>query len=130
MNKTDIIAKMKDFPYEKEDYWIITGAALVLYGIREQTHDIDLGCNKKMADQLEEQGYLYKVMDNGCRWFKLSKELEVFENWLFDRVIQLEGLPVMSIKGIMEMKESLGREKDLRDLQLIMDYLKEKESVN
>ena len=64
-------------------------------------------------------------MDDGCRWFKLSEDLEVFENWLYDEVVRVDGLPVMSIRGIMEMKEALGRDKDLRDLQLIRNYLKE-----
>ena len=125
LRRADIIERMKSFPYEQEDYWIITGAALVLYGIRQKTHDIDLGCTERMADILQQQGYLHKVMDDGCRWFKLSEDLEVFENWLYDEVVRVDGLPVMSIRGIMEMKEALGRDKDLRDLQLIRNYLKE-----
>ena len=47
MNKQDIISRLKDFPYSREEYWVITGSAMVLYGIREQTHDIDMGCTSQ-----------------------------------------------------------------------------------
>ena len=49
MNKQDIISRLKDFPYSCEEYWVITGSAMVLYGIREQIHDIDMGCTSAMA---------------------------------------------------------------------------------
>lgn len=56
MNKQEIINKLNSFPYSKDEYWVITGSAMVLYGIREKTHDIDIGCSSLMADQLEKDG--------------------------------------------------------------------------
>ncbi len=124
MKKADILAALAAFPYSKEDYWVITGGAMVLYGIREETHDIDLGCTAKMADTLEAEGYLYRVMPEGGRWFKLGGDIEVFENWLCDTVVSVDGVPVVSIDGLIAMKQKLGREKDLRDIGLIHEYLK------
>ena len=122
MNRTDIITRLKALPYSTDDYWVITGGAMVLYGIREETHDIDLGCSPEMADRLEAEGFLYQVNPNGNRWFKIDPELEVFENWLYDTVSLLDGIPVISIPGLILMKQSLGRDKDLRDLELIREY--------
>ena len=51
--KDAIINKLKDFPYSRDEYWVITGSAMVLYGIREQTHDIDMGCTSAMADKIK-----------------------------------------------------------------------------
>ena len=124
MRKADIIAKLRDFPYGHDDFWLITGGAMVLYGIREVTHDIDLGCTKEMADALEAAGCLYQVMPGGNRWFKCSEDIEVFENWLYDTVVSVDGIPVISIDGLIAMKQRLGREKDLRDIALIQDFLK------
>ena len=45
MNKNDILRELGTFPYDRKDYWIITGGAMVMYGFREQTHDIDMGCS-------------------------------------------------------------------------------------
>ena len=123
MKKDEIIAGLNEFPYGKEGIWLITGAALVLYGVRDETADIDMGCTSAVADRLEEDGYLYKVTEDGNRWFKIDDHIEVFENWLFDRVELHDGCPVMSLKGIREMKQHLGREKDLRDIRLIDDFL-------
>ena len=129
MNRNDIIEKLKMFPYDSKDYWVITGAAMVLYGIREVTHDIDMGCTADMADKLEKAGYLYKITSDGNRRFKIGDDIEVFENWLFDKVVYVEGIPVISIKGLTEMKQRLGREKDKRDIRLIEEYIHGTENV-
>lgn len=129
MNRNDIIEKLKMFPYDSKDYWVITGAAMVLYGIREVTHDIDMGCTADMADKLEKAGYLYKITSDGNRRFKIGDDIEVFENWLFGKVVSVEGIPVISIIGLIEMKQKLGREKDKRDIRLIEEYIHGTENV-
>ena len=123
MKKAEMIEKLKAFPYDPAEYWVITGGAMVLYGIREESSDIDLGCTAGLANQLEQEVYLYKVTDDGNRWFKLGEDIEVFENWLFDTVDHVDGIPVISVQGLIEMKKDLGREKDLRDIALINDFL-------
>lgn len=124
MKKEEIIKLLKKFPYDKNDYWVIMGGAMVLYGFREETSDIDLGCNKIMADKLEEEGYLCEVENNGNRNFKIGSEIEVFENWLYDGVSYVSDTPVITINGLIMMKELLGREKDLKDIKLIKKALK------
>lgn len=123
MNKEEIEEKLKRFPYCNNNYWLITGGAMVLYGLREETEDIDIGCTSELANELEIKGYLFQVMSDGNRWFKLSKDIEAFENWLYDTVVTIDGFPVISLQGLREMKQRLGREKDLRDIKLIDDYL-------
>ena len=123
MNKVEIKAILSDFPYETDEYWIITGSAMVLYGIREETSDIDMGCTSDMADKLEAEGYLDHRSADGKRCFKYGKSIEIFEDWLRDSVGTIDGLPVISIKGLIEMKQELGREKDKRDIELIRRYL-------
>ena len=126
MDRQEIIERLRAFPYDSSEYWVITGGAMVLYGFREQTGDIDLGCTKEMADQMEADGWLYKVQENGRRSFRYGEDIEVFEDWLEDTVQDVEGIPVISVKGLIEMKKSIGREKDLRDIALIEDNLKRK----
>ncbi|MBR0162978.1 MAG: hypothetical protein IJQ02_17125 [Oscillospiraceae bacterium] len=125
MRRAEISAKLRVFPYDPAEYWAIMGSAMVLYGFREETHDIDLGCTKKLADELEAAGFLYKIMDDGNRWFRLDEKLEVFENWLHDHVVFVDGVPVISVQGLLQMKQVLGREKDLRDIRLIQEKLEE-----
>ena len=126
VNKAEIIEKLNAFPYAREDYWIITGGAMVLYGIREQTHDIDLGCNTRMADALERDGFFDKYTESGRRHFRYGEDIEISENWLYDSVTTVEGFPVITIRGLIDMKRELGREKDMRDIRLINEYMSRK----
>ena len=126
MNKAEIIELLNAFPYDREDYWVVGGGAMVLYGIREQTHDIDLGCSKRMADALEQGGFLQGYSESGSRRFRCGELIEIFENWLSDSVTSVEGIPVVSIRGLIEMKQELGREKDLKDIRLINEFLSQR----
>ena len=122
MNKPDILALLRELPYDPKDYWVVAGGAMVLWGLREETADLDLGCTEELADRLEAEGHLHRRMADGNRWFRLGGDIEIFENWICDEAVLLDGFPVISIRGLAEMKKALGREKDLRDLELIKDF--------
>ena len=126
MRKADIVKRLNALGFNQADYWVITGSAMVLYGLREQTHDIDLGCTTALADRLEAQGTPVEYRADGSRKLTIGDDVELFENWLFDTVQLLDGIPVISLQGLAEMKTRLGREKDLRDLRLISDFLARK----
>ena len=124
MTKAEILQKLHDLSWPTQDYWVVAGGAMVLYGLRPETSDLDLGCTTARADALEAAGMPYRRMDDGSgRWFTLDRDVEVFENWLMDRVELVDGVPVVSLKGLREMKRALGREKDLRDVARIDAFL-------
>ena len=124
MNKAEIMRRLKELEFDPKDYWLITGSAMVIRGIRNETHDIDLGCSRKLADILEAEGIPAAHTQDGKRKFVIGTDIEIFEEWLYDRIETVEGVPVISLKGLMEMKESLGREKDKKDIALILAYMK------
>ncbi len=129
MNRQEILDQLKAFPYDRNEYWVVTGSAMVIYGIREQVGDIDLGCSAEMADLLESDGYLIGRTKDGNRWFKVGKFIEIFESWLFDSVTEISGFQVISPSGLIEMKKRIGREKDFRDIELIESFLKAKKNL-
>ena len=47
------------------------------------------------------------------------RDREIFENWKCGFIEYIEGVPVLSIDGLIEMKQELGREKNLKDIALI-----------
>ena len=122
MDKLEIIHLLKEAAFDSGEYWVTSGAAMVLYGIRDRTRDIDLGCTSQMADKLEKEGYSAEILHDGSRRIVFSETVELFENWLEDRAVLLEGLPVVSLDGLIRMKETLGREKDRQDILLINEY--------
>ena len=118
-DKQSLLRRLGELSFPETDYWVITGGAMVLYGFRPQTHDIDMGCTTSLADRLEEEGYPVTRLADGTRKIAYSDDVEIFENWLEGTVELVEGVPVMSVDGLIEMKRKLGREKDLADIALI-----------
>ena len=124
MTRADILERLRALDWPADEYWLVAGGAMVLYGLRPETHDLDLGCTTARADALAAAGVPYKEMEDGSgRRFSVSGDVEVFENWLMDRVELVDGVPVVSLKGLREMKRALGREKDLRDVARIDAFL-------
>lgn len=122
LRKQEIIRLLKETAFDSKEYWVVSGAAMVLYGIRDTTRDIDLGCTTPMADELENKGYPVEALPDGSRRIVFSETIELFENWIEGQAVLLEGLPVVSIDGLLRMKEKLGREKDLNDILLIKEH--------
>ena len=118
-DKQSLIERVKALSFSEKEYWVVAGGAMVLHGFRPQTHDIDLGCSTLLADKLEQQGYPVSRCDDGSRKIRYSEDIEIFENWLEDTVEILNGIPVVSVGGLIQMKKKLGREKDLADIALI-----------
>lgn len=114
-----LLERLKKLPFSEGEYWVVAGGAMVLHGFRAQTRDIDLGCSTFLADRLEQQGSRVSRCDDGSRRCSFSEDVELFENWIEDRVEIISGVPVVSVKGLIQMKRKLGREKDLADITLI-----------
>lgn len=127
MNRAELLNRLKGLPFESGDYWLITGGAMVLYGLRAETGDIDLGCTGRLFEALRAQGYPVTVMPDGARKICFADDVEIFENWLYGDIEILEGIPVISLQGLIRMKHSIGREKDMRDIALIEAYISQKE---
>ena len=124
MTRADILERLRALDWPADEYWLVAGGAMVLYGLRAETHDLDLGCTTARADALEAAGVPFEEMSDGSgRWFSVSGDVEVFENWLMDRVELVDGVPAVSLQGLREMKRALGREKDLRDVARIDAFL-------
>ena len=123
LDKEEIVCLLKEAAFGIDEYWVTSGAAMVLYGIRDTTRDIDLGCTSQMADRLESTGYSVEILRDGSRKIVFSETIEIFENWIEDKAILLNGLPVISLEGMIMMKEKLGREKDRKDIRLIEDFI-------
>ena len=118
-DKQSLPQRLKELSFPEKEYWVVAGGAMVLHGFRPQTHDIDLGCSTLLADKLEQQGYSVSHCEDGTRKIVYSEEIEIFENWIEGNVEIINGVPVVSVDGLIQMKKKLGRDKDLADIALI-----------
>ncbi len=122
MKKADIVTRLEALGFDRNEYWAVAGTAMVLYGLRAETHDVDLGCAARLADELQKQ-YPTTVLADGTRKIIIPPDIEIFEAWLYDRVVYVDGFPVISPEGLLEMKKTLNREKDQADIQKIEAYI-------
>ena len=123
LNKQDIINILNEKQYPKKEYWITSGAALVIYGVKMETMDIDLGCTTFLADLLIEKGMPWRVAGDGTRIISVKDDIELLENWCGDEIIEVHGFSVSSLDSIRREKVKLDRPKDWVDITLIDDFV-------
>ena len=106
MKRDELIRRMAELPFLRDGCWLLAGGAMVLYGLREETADIDLGCSKELADRLEQLGFETTCMPDGTRRISYAPDIELFEDWLYDGMAEAEGIPVITLAGLIEMKRA------------------------
>lgn len=124
--KADIVKIIKDMNLPLSEYWITSGAGLVMHGVKETTRDIDLGCITNLVEWFLRKDCKYRVVDDNSRKVEINDKIEILENWLVDKIEIINGLPVGSLESIRKQKSELGREKDINDIKLIDEYTKNK----
>lgn len=126
LKRKDIKVILEGLNLPKEHYWILAGASLVMHGVKDETRDIDLGCSKFLFQNLIKNGYKPIVLNDSSRVIRVKEDLEIFEEWKVDNIEVINNLPVGSLESIRKHKIELGREKDLKDIELIDSFLQKK----
>ena len=124
LHKKDILKILKELDLPISEFWITSGSALVMHGVREATNDIDLGCTTKLIEIFLEKDCEYRILQDDSRIVQINESIELLENWFVDEVVFIYGLPVGSLESIKRQKIELGREKDFKDILLIEEYMK------
>lgn len=128
LNRENIIEIVNRLNLPQHDYWLVTGAALVLHGVKQETRDIDMGCTKELANKLVSAGRRYIINNDGNRIIKMDNEIEVYEAWTVEQIEIIDGISTGSIESIRQQKMKLGREKDWNDIKLIELFYEIKKS--
>ncbi|MEG1256126.1 hypothetical protein [Clostridium sp.] len=124
--KEDIIKILKDIDLPLSEYWITSGAGLVIHGVKKSTNDIDLGCTTNLIEHFLKKGCKYRVAEDNSRIMEITDTIEILENWFVDEIEFIDGLPIGSLESIKTQKTELGREKDIKDIRIIDEYIKNK----
>ena len=91
---------------------------MVLHGLREETHDLDIWCTKKLGDALAQRCDV-QVLPDGTRRFVPAPDVEIYENMLPGETVFLNGIPVAPLEDVLALKRQLNREKDRRDIAVL-----------
>ncbi len=125
------------------EYMIIGGGAAILQGYNGVTQDIDLyikkeySNNRKVLDALLELGFVLSEPEQinilkGKSFIQFDEPFELdlvfdpdgFENYeeALQYKILIQGIPVMSLKGIIKSKKAANRKKDKLAIPMLLDF--------
>ena len=119
--KKDIIKIIDDYKLDKNEILIISGAAMVLYGYKKYTTDIDIAVSKKY--------YNYLLKKYSCVFERINEYGEKI--YFIDNIINfgntyysspyeiIDGLRVQTRNDLITLKENLNRKKDIEEINKI-----------
>ena len=124
MNKQQILNKLKNLNLDKDKIIIISGAALVVQGITDQTEDIDIATSTEYFKTINWQA---KIGAFG----KITKIYDVFDisDNLYDKnakVVLVNGFKFLNLKDILKIKKMLNRPKDQKIIKKLENILSAK----
>lgn len=129
MNRKDILNILSEYNFNFDEYVVISSAALVLHGVKEETKDIDISVTEDYYKYLEKnyECELERYDDkNDVNIYYIDDIINFSTNYYSDSeddFVIINGVKVQSIPAIIKLKETLNREKDIKDLKLIDKFL-------
>lgn len=127
MIKSEMVKILKNLGLDRPGCEICMGSALLMFGLREEAHDADIAVTEDMFQEYLEKGYPIECNTWGRE--RILIDIEGFEIELFRETLMeveseyFDGFYVQTLESIIKWKEKLGREKDLRDLKVIKEYI-------
>lgn len=124
MNKEDIIKLLNQYNFDKNKFVVISGAAMVLLGIKPTTNDIDISVTPSYCKYLlnKYNCILEKEKDNRVKVYFIDNVINFSTDYFDNNLLFIEDIPVQSIDNLLLLKQSLNREKDKKDIELINIY--------
>lgn len=123
MNKNTLIAKVKSLALPSGSYCVLAGGAMLFYGLREQTQDVDLHINDAAFAHLQATQQVC-LLDEDRRHYAIGEDIEFYVTAQEQIVCeQREGIFVQTPQEILALKKRLGREKDAADIAALQRYI-------
>ena len=131
LNREKILLLLDKLNLPKDKYALGTSGSLVLFGVKDEANDLDIDCDSVLYDSFLEKGYkeriYYPKEGHTAHIIDLSEEIQLIRKAELNRldIVEIDGVSVYTVEAVRRFKEFLGREKDLRVIELIDKYLGE-----
>ncbi len=126
LNKDKIIEILNSHHFDTNNYIVISGAAMVLYGIKDDTDDIDIA--------VTDEYFKYLLNNYNCTFERVNEfNHEVYfidhlinyaVDYYSDNYNVINGIHVQTYEDLIKLKEFLHRDKDKKDIKKIELLLK------
>ena len=124
MNKNTLTEKVLSLHLPQGSYCVLAGGAMLFYGLREQTQDVDLHITEEAFSMLL-QTQKVDVLDEERRHYAIGEDIEMYVT-APERVVYevRDGVCVQTVQEILDLKMRLNREKDIHDIALLREWIK------
>ena len=124
MNKEELLKLVESLNIPKDEYYILGGGSLVMFGIKETTSDLDLCVSNELFAKLKEKYNLDEKDKNECGFYQISDIIEIIPNPKEEFTAQeIDGYKVEELKRILEFKKKRNALKDKPYIEKITQYL-------
>jgi hypothetical protein len=132
----DIYKKLKELNFPSGEY-VVVGGSMEAHGIRK-AHDLDILVTPNLYLKLQDEGFTQSRQERDLRTSRLlldKDDVQVLPNFMLGNYIGdtkklirtadiINGFPFIKLRELMKFKKELGRPKDIEDIKLIKNYLK------
>ena len=126
MNKEELLKLVESLNLPKDEYYILGGGSLVMFGIKNTTADLDLCVSEELFAKLKEEYNLDEKDKNECGFYRISDIIEVIPNPKEEFTSEeIAGYQVEELKRILEFKKKRNAPKDQPYIEKITKYLEE-----
>ena len=125
MNKKDILNLLSKLNFPKDEFYILSGASLVIREIRDEAQDLDLCISKELFNQIKDTYSLTDDKKNECGFYHISDSIEIVvdDKSKFNMEVA-EPYNLEDLYTILDFKKKRNKPKDQVDILKIEEYLK------
>ncbi len=131
MKLAKLIKEIESLSLPTGKFAVFGSGPLTAHGIRE-TQDIDIIALPEIYDQLKNEGWEEKTWPSGSQYLAKGN-FEICKEWvcntynpdikkLIENAEIISGIPFVKLEEVRFWKQSFGREKDLKDVELINQF--------
>lgn len=123
MNKADFTGKLDSLKLDKNRYRIIAGGSLLLYGLKDETEDIDIKIRPDYFNELKSR-FNFKKSPKESYLYEISDDVEVAVLDYDDKdTCFVDEYPVESLELLLDWMIERNRPKDQEKIKILKSYL-------
>ncbi|TAK89125.1 hypothetical protein EPO04_03430 [Patescibacteria group bacterium] len=130
-----LITDVKSLNLPTGSYALFGSAPIIVRGIREASHDIDIVVKQSVWDEYKgKPEWVTKPMDDSDEYLEWDgHNIELWRTWgpgewdleeIIGSAEIIDGLQYVKLETVLAWKQRNGRPKDVKDIELITNYLR------